>query len=63
MDALTVVAYGPGLPQAAQEYVEKLSGDGDAIFFDNIKVKCPGDAAARNIGSMACKLAPATGRE
>ncbi len=63
MDALTVVAYGPDLPQAAREYVEKLSGDGDAIFFDDIKVKCPGDAAARNIGSMACKLAPETGRE
>jgi gliding motility-associated protein GldM len=29
---------------------------GDAYFFDDIKCKCPGDAAARNIGGLAFKI-------
>jgi gliding motility-associated protein GldM len=29
---------------------------GDAYFFDAIKVRCPGDAAARNIGGLAFKI-------
>lgn len=27
-----------------------------ALFFDEIKVRCPGDAAARNVGSLAFKV-------
>lgn len=29
---------------------------GDAYFFDDIKVKCPGDAAPRNVGGIAFKI-------
>jgi len=29
---------------------------GDTYFFDDIKCKCPGDAAARNIGGLAFKI-------
>lgn len=29
---------------------------GDSYFFDDIKVKCPGDGAGRNIGSLAFKI-------
>ncbi|MCW5924827.1 MAG: gliding motility protein GldM [Saprospiraceae bacterium] len=29
---------------------------GDSYFFDDIKCKCPGDAAARNIGGLAFKI-------
>jgi gliding motility-associated protein GldM len=29
---------------------------GDAYFFDDIKCKCPGDQAARNIGGLAFKI-------
>jgi gliding motility-associated protein GldM len=29
---------------------------GDAYFFDNIKCKCPGDVAARNLGGLAFKI-------
>jgi gliding motility-associated protein GldM len=29
---------------------------GDAYYFDDVKCKCPGDAAARNIGSIAYKI-------
>jgi gliding motility-associated protein GldM len=29
---------------------------GDAYFFDDIKAKCPGDGAARNIGGLAFKI-------
>ncbi len=53
---------GSNLNAAAISLIEKLIGDGDAIFFDDIKVKCPGDAAVRNIGGIAFKLKPtATG--
>ena len=29
---------------------------GDSYFFDDIKCKCPGDVAARNIGGLAFKI-------
>jgi gliding motility-associated protein GldM len=29
---------------------------GDAYFFDEIKARCPGDAAARNLGGLAFKI-------
>ena len=34
----------------------KNAKPGDAFFFDDIKVKCPGDSAPRNIGGMAFKI-------
>lgn len=38
-----------------QDMVNKAK-PGDAYFFDNIKCKCPGDAAARNLGGLAFKI-------
>lgn len=58
-DPITINAKGADIPASAWDYIEKLSGDGDAIFFDDIKVLCPGDQAPRNIGGIAFKLRPA----
>jgi gliding motility-associated protein GldM len=41
-------------PQVA-EYINKAK-PGDSYFFDDVKCKCPGDAAARNIGGLAYKI-------
>ncbi len=38
-----------------QEMISKAK-PGDAYFFDDIKCKCPGDAAARNLGGLAFKI-------
>jgi gliding motility-associated protein GldM len=38
-----------------QEMINKAK-PGDSYFFDDIKCKCPGDAAARNLGGMAFKI-------
>jgi len=46
---------GDMLPELIQAEFAKLT-PGAAIFFDDIKVKCPGDAAARNVGGLALKL-------
>jgi gliding motility-associated protein GldM len=39
----------------AQDMINKAK-PGDAYFFDDIKCKCPGDAAARNLGGLAFKI-------
>jgi len=38
-----------------QDWISKAR-PGDAYFFDDIKCKCPGDAAARNLGGLAFKI-------
>ena len=38
-----------------QDMISKAK-PGDAYFFDDIKCKCPGDAAARNLGGLAFKI-------
>ena len=38
-----------------QDWISKAK-PGDAYFFDDIKCKCPGDAAARNLGGLAFKI-------
>jgi len=43
------------LPEAIREEIKKLT-PGAAVFFDDVKVKCPGDGAARNIGGLAFKI-------
>jgi beta-lactamase regulating signal transducer with metallopeptidase domain len=47
---------GSKIPVKALEMIKSLSGDGDAIFFDEIQVKCPGDQNSRHIGGVAYKL-------
>ncbi|MBC7775492.1 MAG: M48 family metalloprotease [Phycisphaerae bacterium] len=39
----------------ALEWIKKAK-PGDTYFFDDIKVKCPGDAAPRNLGGLAFKI-------
>jgi gliding motility-associated protein GldM len=39
----------------AQDMIQKAK-PGDAYFFDDIKCKCPGDVAARNLGGLAYKI-------
>ncbi|MBL7826063.1 MAG: M48 family metalloprotease [Saprospiraceae bacterium] len=55
-DPTTYTARSSEIPTAAIESIQSLSGDGDAVFFDDIKVMCPGDMAPRNVGGMAYKL-------
>lgn len=38
-----------------QDWINKAK-PGDAYFFDDIKCKCPGDPAARNLGGLAFKI-------
>lgn len=51
---------GSGLftPQALQ-LMGTLDTLGGAVFMDDIKVKCPGDAAPRNVGGLAYKIGAA----
>jgi len=62
-DPITYTIIGSSFNSYVIGWIEKHSGDGDGIFFDNIKIKCPGDAAARDIGGIAFKLQPADARE
>lgn len=54
-DAVTATNSGARWGSQAASMVEKAK-PGDAYFFDDIKCKCPGDVAARNIGSIAVKI-------
>jgi len=54
-DAVTATNSGARWGAQAAAMVEKAK-PGDAYFFDDIKCKCPGDVAARNIGSIAVKI-------
>ena len=54
-DAVTATNSGARWGSQAAAMVEKAK-PGDAYFFDDIKCKCPGDVAARNIGSVAVKI-------
>lgn len=46
---------GARFGQAASNLV-KMAAPGDVYYFDNVKVKCPGDPAARTINSMVFKI-------
>ncbi|MBL7782977.1 MAG: gliding motility protein GldM [Saprospiraceae bacterium] len=54
-DPIVVSNNGARWSGQAQDMVNKAK-PGDAYFFDDIKCKCPGDVAARNIGSIAIKI-------
>jgi gliding motility-associated protein GldM len=54
-DPITAQNSGARWSGNVQEMVNKAK-PGDAYFFDDIKCKCPGDPAARNIGSIAIKI-------
>lgn len=54
-DPVSTTNSGARWSSQAQSMVDKAK-PGDAYFFDDIKCKCPGDVAARNIGSIAVKI-------
>jgi len=54
-DPITAQNNGARWNSQAQDYVNKAK-PGDAYFFDDVKCKCPGDVAARNIGGLAFKI-------
>lgn len=55
-DATTFNVTGSEFPANARELFKKLEATGGAVFMDEIKVKCPGDAAARHVGGLAFKI-------
>ena len=57
-DPITLMNTGAALSANAKERLGKLEGIEDAVFIDEIKVKCPGDGAVRNLGGMALKVRP-----
>jgi hypothetical protein len=57
-DPVTFNVKGGLIPENARAMLEKLVGDGDSVFFDDIKILCPGDAAPRHVGGLAFKLKP-----
>lgn len=54
-DPITAQNTGARWNSQVQDYINKAK-PGDAYFFDDVKCKCPGDVAARNIGGLAFKI-------
>ncbi|MBL7826810.1 MAG: hypothetical protein JNJ57_09275, partial [Saprospiraceae bacterium] len=54
-DPITAVNNGARWSSQVADYIQKAK-PGDSYFFDDVKCKCPGDIAARNIGSFAYKI-------
>lgn len=54
-DPISINATGSTIPLNAQELIKNLT-PGSAVFFDDIKVKGPGDETPRNIGSLSFKV-------
>ncbi len=55
-DPTVLNVQGSRFPQKAFEMFDMLDSLGGAVFMDNIKIKCPGDAATRNVGGLAFKI-------
>lgn len=55
-DPTTLNLNGGQFSPQALRLMSTLDSIGGAVFMDDIKVKCPGDAAARNIGGLAFKI-------
>jgi gliding motility-associated protein GldM len=54
-DPITAQNSGARWNSQSQDYINKAK-PGDAYFFDDVKCKCPGDVAARNIGQFSYKI-------
>ncbi len=54
-DPVTVTNTGGRFGPEAQALISQAKS-GDQYFFDEVKVKCPGDVAARDLGSLAYKI-------
>lgn len=55
-DPTVLSVQGSRFPQRAFEMFDMLDSLGGAVFIDDIKIKCPGDAASRNVGGLAFKI-------
>jgi len=51
-EAVTVTNNGARFTPQVPELIHKAK-PGDQYFFDEVKVRCPGDIAARNLGSLS----------
>lgn len=47
---------GGQFPPRAIQLFNSLDSLGGAVFMDDIKVRCPGDASSRNVGGLAFKI-------
>lgn len=54
-DPVTLYNTGAKFNGSVQDYISRAK-PGDAYFFDEVKVKCPGDASARNLGSLVFRI-------
>jgi len=54
-DPITALNNGARWSSSVADMVQKAK-PGDSFFFDDVKCKCPGDVAARNIGGLAFKI-------
>lgn len=54
-DPMTVINNGSRFNGPASDLVGQAR-PGDVYFFDNIRCNCPGDAAARNLGSLVFRI-------
>lgn len=54
-DAIESVNAGPRYTAQSRRLVD-LASPGDRYFFDNVRAKCPGDNATRQINSMAFRI-------
>jgi hypothetical protein len=54
-DPITYQGYGSQLPESVLNRIKTFT-EGYSIFIDDIKAKCPGDAAVRNLGGLVFKL-------
>lgn len=57
-DPTSINVTGGQFPPRAIQLFDHLDSLGGAVFIDNVKVKCPGDAASRTVGGLAFKIAP-----
>ena len=54
-DPFTMFNSGGRFNNEVSDFVKKAK-PGDVYFFDEIKCRCPGDATARNLGSLVFRI-------
>lgn len=54
-DPVTVINNGARFSGPVSDLINRAT-PGDVYFFDNIRCQCPGDAAARNLGSIVFRI-------
>jgi hypothetical protein len=54
-DPITYDNKGGSFNKTVEEFIQSAQ-PGDAFFFDDIMIKCPGDTNPRNLGGLAFKI-------